>query len=343
MFSTLDEAPLAACGSACPDTSPDREVAISFAPTGAELLELLADGIVSADEDGRIILFNKAAEALFGYNRAEVLGCPLEILLPQRARGAHRKAVAAFAAFSADGDRMMGSRREVIGRRKDGAEFPVEASLSRRLAEGRVVLTVVIRDVSERKRVDEQRLILSRELAHRFKNMMAVVNSILSLTARNAPTKKALVVSLRGRLAALARTHEMLLGSDTESADLRTLLKRELSPYRIHSSSNVRLIGEPCLLLGPQVVNIALAIHELATNAAKYGALSRATGQVKVSWSADGGILNLHWQETGGPAVSEPTGKGFGTELIRRLIGAGVRLEYRKEGLQAWLRIDMSR
>lgn len=343
MFSTLGQAPPAARASARPDSSPDREFAASFAPTGAELLELLADGIVSADEDGRIILFNKAAEALFGYSRAEVLGCPLEILLPQRVRDAHRKAVAAFATYSADGNRMMGPRREVIGRRKDGTEFPAEASLSRRHAEGRLVLTVVIRDVTARKAVEEQRQILARELAHRFKNMMAVVNSILSLTARNAPTKKALVISLRGRLAALARTHEMLLGNDTESADLRSLLEGELSPYRIHSASNVRLIGDPCLLVGPQVVNIALAIHELATNAAKYGALSRATGQVEVRWSEADGILDLLWKETGGPPVSEPTGRGFGTELIRRLLGAGVQLEYPKAGLQARLRITLGR
>lgn len=343
MFSRLDEAPLAALGSACPDTTPNRQAAQSFTPTGSELLELIADGIVSADERGRIILFNKAAEALFGYSRAEVLGRPVEILLPQRARVAHREAVAAFATSSAAGNRMMGALREVIGRRKDGIEFPAEASLSRRNAEGRVVLTVVIRDVTARKLADEQRLILSREIAHRFKNMMAVVNSILSLTARNAPTKKALVASLRGRLATLARAHEMLLGSETESADLRAVLEGELSPYRIRGVSNVRLIGEPCLLLGPQVVNVALAIHELATNAAKYGAFGSATGRVEVRWSASDRILDLHWRETGGPATSEPTGGGFGTKLIRRLLGAGVRFEYPTEGLQAWLRIELTK
>ena len=339
--STLDEASLADSGSAGPDSSPDRKPQ-SFTPSGPELLELVADGIVSADEEGRIVLFNKAAETLFGYCRAEVLGRPVEILLPQRAREAHRKAVAAFAASSEAGNRMMGPRREVTGRRKDGEEFPVEASLSRRHSEGRVVLTVAIRDITARKRAEEQRQILSRELAHRFKNMMAVVTSILSLTARYAPTKEALVVSLRGRLAALARTHEMLLESETESADLRALLEGELSPSRIHSSSNVRLTGDPCVLPGPQVVNMALAIHELATNAAKYGALSRATGRVEVGWSADDGVLDLHWKETGGPAVSEPRGGGFGTELIRRLLGAGVRIEYPKEWLEAWLRVQLT-
>lgn len=338
---STDEAMLADPGSAGEDSNPDRE-AQSFTPAGSELLELVADGIVSADQQGRIILFNKAAETLFGYSRAEVLGRPVEILLPRGARDAHREAVAAFAASSEAGNRMMGPRREVTGRRKDGGEFPVEASLSRRQSEGRVVLTVAIRDVTARKQAEEQRLILSRELAHRFKNMMAVVTSILSLTARYAPTKEALVESLRGRLAALARTHEMLLGSETESAELRALLESELSPYRIHSSSNVRLTGEPCVLPGPQVVNMALAVHELATNAAKYGALSRATGQVEVSWSADDGVLDLHWTETGGPAVSEPKGQGFGTELIRRLLGAGVRIEYPEEGLRARLRVPLT-
>jgi PAS domain S-box-containing protein len=183
---TLDEALPADPGSAGPDSSPGRE-AQSFTPSGFELLELVADGIVSADEEGRIILFNKAAETLFGYSRAEVLGRPVEILLPQRARDSHREAVAAFAASSEAGNRMLGPRREVTGRRKDGGEFPVEASLSRRQSGGRVVLTVAIRDVTARKLAEEQRQILSRELAHHFKNMMAVVTSILSLTARHAP------------------------------------------------------------------------------------------------------------------------------------------------------------
>lgn len=304
VVSTLDEAPIPDSGAACRGTRRSRQSAHAFAPTSSELLELIGDGIVSADERGRIILFNKAAEALFGYGRVEVLGRPVEILLPHRVRGAHRRAVAAFAASPAGGNRMMGSLREVIGRRKDGGEFPVEASLSRHHADGRVVLTVVIRDVTARKLADEQRLILSRELAHRFKNMMAVVNSILSLTARNAPTREALVASLRGRLATLARTHELLLGNESESADLRALLEGELSPYRVRGGSNVRLKGESCALHGPQVVNIALAVHELATNAAKYGALSRATGQVEVRWSADADLLHLHWRESGGPAVS---------------------------------------
>lgn len=334
---TLGEALLPARASA------GRNNAQPFAPTGPELLELIADCIVSTDESGRIILFNKAAETLFGYSRAEVLGRAVEILLPERTATAHRQAVSDFAASSAGANRMMGHRREVIGRHKDGGEFPAEASLSRRHVEGRTVLTVVVRDITARKQAEEQRLILSRELAHRFKNMMAVVNSILSLTARSAATKEALVTSLQGRLATLARTHEMLLESATKTVDLRALLEEELSPYRIRSASNVRLRGEPCVLVGPQVVNVALAIHELATNAAKYGAFSCAAGHVHVRWAADAAILHLHWEETGGPAVSEPAGGGFGTELIRRLLGSGVRFDYSRKGLRASLQIPLSK
>lgn len=340
-FSTRDETSLAGAGSAFPATSAG-EAAEPYAPTGAELLELIADGVVSTDESGRIILFNKAAETLFGYSRTEALGCPVEMLLPLRDRCTHREAVSAFAASPAAGNRLMGHHREVTGRRKDGTEFPVEASLSRRHAEGRVVLTVVIRDVTARKELEEQRLILSRELAHRFKNMMAVIISILSLTTRYATTKEALATSLQGRLATLARTHELLLQSDTSSADLRALLERELSPYRAGAAGNVRLVGKQCVLPGPQVVNVALVVHELATNAAKYGALSCPAGQVEVRWSVETGILQLRWKETGGPAVAEPAKEGFGSELIRRLLGPGVRLRYWKEGLQAFLRIKLS-
>ena len=339
--SMLDEPPVAPSAQAGPEPAHAGGGARPVRLAGTELLELIADGVVSTDEEGRIILFNRAAEELFGYGRDEILGRPVDILLPERARGAHREALAAFAGSPAGGYRIMGQGREVTGRRKSGKEFAAEASLSRRRAGGRMILTAVIRDISARRRAEEQQLILSRELAHRFKNMMAVITSIISLTARSAPSKEALVVSLRGRLETLARAQERLLESETRSADLRSLIEGEISPYRARSGANFRLIGEPCVIGPGQVANLALALHELATNAAKYGALSCATGRVTIEWSMADGSLLLSWREAGGPPPRKPAGDGFGTELIRRLLGSGVQFEYASEGLKVSARIRL--
>ena len=307
LFRTLDEAPLASFKAAGGDDLATAEAVEAFAPTISELLSLIADGVVSTDRRGRIILFNKAAEELFGYSRAEVLGRPVEILLPKRVQGAHREAFAAFARSPSAQARMMGHRREILGLRKNGQEFPAEASLSRRDVNGRSILTVVVRDVTARKQADEQRMILFGELGHRFKNMMTVVNSIVSLTARSATSRKTLVTSLRGRLNSLARTHDVLFRAGGACAELRELLEAELSPYRIDGSCNLHLVGEPCLLPARQVLDVALAVHELATNAAKYGALSRATGRVEIRWTADEKAVELNWTESRGPRVVPPT------------------------------------
>jgi PAS domain S-box-containing protein len=295
--------------------------------------------VISTDKQGRILLFNKGAEELFGYAAAEVLGKPVEMLLPPRLRVPHGEALAALARASPASIRILGHRREVVGRRKQGDEFPAEATLSSREINGRTIMTVVVRDMTVRRRAEEQRLLYCRELGHRFKNLMAVVNAVVSLTARSAPTKRALVTSLEGRLESLTRSQDMLLESDGKSADLRQLLQRELGPYRLRRTSNILLSGEDCALPARSALTLALAVHELATNAAKYGALSRDQGRIEIRWLVDADDVVLRWVESGGPPVAEPGHVGFGTELIQRLLGPGARIEYRPEGLQAEIRI----
>ena len=163
----------------------NRPGAEFYGPSVEEILSCIADAVISTDEQGKILLFNPAAEKLFGHPATEVLGTSIQRLVPPRFREAHAYHVANFGSAPSEAARAMGGEREVFGLRRDGNEFPAEAMLSRRFIGRKAVLTVVIRDVSDRIARDEQRNLIASETAHRFKNIMAVVNAMISLTARS--------------------------------------------------------------------------------------------------------------------------------------------------------------
>lgn len=171
-----------------------------------DVLALIADSVICADEGGRVLLFNRAAEQAFGYSASEVIGQHVEMLLPQRHRAEHANQVRSFALGDGTTNRLMGHRREVCGQRKNGEEFPAEATVSRQSVKGSTVLTVVVRDITERKGLEEQRETIARELDHRIRNVLSVVNSLVSLTARSAANIEEFKESLLERLGALART-----------------------------------------------------------------------------------------------------------------------------------------
>jgi PAS domain S-box-containing protein len=328
------------------DTGSDPTDESILGPSASELVSLIGDVVISTFADGRIILFNKSAEDLFGYLYAEVVGHPVEMLLPVRFRQTHRRDVLAFAGISTPERRTMGDRREVFGQHKNGQEFLIEASLSRQFVRGNTILTAVIRDVSERKRLEEVRRLLASESAHRFKNILTVVSSIVSLTARGAASVENFAQSLQVRLEALARTQDVLLHDGGDRADLHKLIQSELSPYQGRTAGRISIDGPPVTLASQTAINLALVIHELATNAAKYGALSTFDGKISVLWSLDGvearRRLLLSWAERDGPAVIAPTRRGFGTELIERSLGRETRLTFEPGGLHAHFTISLA-
>ena len=293
-----------------------------------DLLSLIGDGIASVNEQGRIILFNRAAEEMFGFDATEVMGEPIEILLPDRFHDSHRQEVHDYAA-TASSPRAMAHKREVLGRRSDGSEFPVEATLCRRVINGNLILTVAIRDVTERKLLEEQRRLLNAELQHRMKNLMAVVSSIVSLTARGSGSVIAFRDAIQDRLLSVERSNSLLLAESASKADLHDLLNAELAAYFDSGSGNVMLTGPPVSVPARLVVALSLIAHELATNSAKYGALGRDGLQVDVSWTlqndAGGQRLFLQWRETGGTGVTAPAKRGFGTELIEQSLCKAIR------------------
>jgi PAS domain S-box-containing protein len=318
-------------------------------PSAEDLLSLVGDGIVSVNEHGRIILFNKAAEELFGFAAAEVIDEPIEMLLPDRFHQTHRQEVHAYAA-AASAPRTMGHKREVVGRRKDGSEFPVEATLCRRVIEETLMLTVAIRDVSERKSLEEHRQILNAELQHRMKNLMAVISSIVSLTARVSDSASTFHDTLQDRLLSVERSNSLLLAENANEADLRELLGAELAAYSDRDVGNVVLEGPPVRVPARLVVALSLIAHELATNSVKHGALGRDGRRVTIAWSVkeDTGTLRLwlNWRETGGTGVTPPTKHGFGTELIEqnlcRAIRGKVQVDYRPDGLDWRMELPLS-
>jgi PAS domain S-box-containing protein len=199
-------------------------------------------------------------------------------------------------------------------------------------------------DITDRKEAEERQALLSREVDHRAKNALALVQSIVRLT--RAGSIGAYVSAVEGRITALSRAHTVLSQSRWQGADLAGLVDEELAPYRTADSEKVVTEGPPVSLQPASAQTLALALHELATNAAKYGALSSMAGRVKVSWELKPGSLLLHWDEMGGPPAQKPTKTGFGTRIIvasiESQLGGQVAFTWHPSGLRCVLTIPRS-
>ncbi len=209
---------------------------------------------------------------------------------------------------------------------------------------GRVVrISGVTIDITERKRAEERQSLLAREVDHRAKNALALAQSIVRLT--RAEDVKAYAAAVEGRISALARVHTILSLSGWQGAELSRLIDEELAPYSI--SDQFRLSGSEVQLQPATAQTLALALHELITNSAKYGALSALSGQLMISWQVDENVLGLTWEESGGPPVAPPTSRGFGTKSllasIESQLGGQASFDWRPEGLVCRLRVPLAR
>jgi PAS domain S-box-containing protein len=196
-------------------------------------------------------------------------------------------------------------------------------------------------DITDRKEAEQRQLLLAREVDHRAKNALAVVHAIISLT--RADNIKQFVAAIEGRIQALARAHSLLSESRWRGANIAELLHEELAPYRAPNFERIKISGAG-LSLGPTTAQaLALALHELATNAAKYGALSSPSGRVQVAWELVGARLELRWIERGGPSPEQTEMGGFGIRVIRASVesqlGGAVEFDWRQEGLQCAISI----
>jgi two-component sensor histidine kinase len=198
-----------------------------------------------------------------------------------------------------------------------------------------VAIAGASRDLSERKHAEELQRLLTNELNHRVKNTLATVQSIVSQTLRRSTDIEAARAAADARIISLARAHDLLTERNWSAADVAKLVARALAPF---PTAQITLDGPSLDVLPNCALGLSLALHELATNAAKYGALSRPEGLVEASWKAENGKLHLTWKESGGPPVRPPDRGGFGTRLIRNAIFSEMEgqteLDFAREGVR---------
>jgi PAS domain S-box-containing protein len=297
----------------------------------AAIVESSDDAIVSKTLDGIINSWNQGAERMFGYTAAEAVGQPITILIPHDRHDEERTILTRIRR----GDRI--DHFETVRQRKNGALVNVSLTVSPiKNAAGVIVgASKIARDVTEQKRSQERIATLAREAEHRSKNLLANVQATVKLS--RAETTDALKQAIEGRIQALANVHSLFVETRWIGAELTSIAAQELAPYAAKDEQRIRIDG-PQVLLEPSVAqSIAVALHELATNAAKYGALSSSSGRVHLAWThAADGQLELRWTETGGPPVQPPTRQGFGTRIVKQMSGqlnGDVRFDWRVEGL----------
>jgi two-component sensor histidine kinase len=199
-------------------------------------------------------------------------------------------------------------------------------------------------DITDRKEAELKQTLLAREVDHRARNALAVVQAIVRLG--RAKTTEAYIVGVEGRVRALARSHELLSQSRWQGADIKGLVDEEFAPYQTGDTPRARTSGPSILLPPDKAQSVALIIHELATNAVKYGALSDPAGKLELDWSLSDGRLRLIWTESNGPPVTEPAAKGFGTKIIEaslnRQRGDFADFRWDRDGLKCEIALSLT-
>jgi PAS domain S-box-containing protein len=311
-----------------------------------ERFRLLVDNVqeyalIQTDHQGKLTSWNPGAQRLFGYSPAEILGQPFSHLLTvedQQAGVLDQELASAVSGI--------GTREERWLVRKDGSQFwaqSISEPVHDEAARLRGVVKV-IRDETERKRSEERRLLLMAELNHRVQNTLATVQSMASQTLRGSTDPVQFVEKFRARLQALSRAHNLLTRSNWQSADVIDLMHEQLMMDGDIDRVNVR--GATALLTPQPAVALSLVLHELGTNARKYGALAAPAGRLNIDWRIDNSqrMLLIEWAERGGPPVAEPKKRGFGTSLIEkslRGIGGSAELQFNPGGLHCAIKVPL--
>jgi PAS domain S-box-containing protein len=299
------------------------------------------DAIISKDLNGIIRSWNKGAERIFGYSKEEAIGRSITMLIPEDRQNEEPGIIERIRR----GERI--EHYETIRQRKDGSLIDISLSVSPvKNGRGEVVgASKIARDISERKRAEESRELLLHEIKHRVKNTLGTVQAIASQTFRSGPREER--EAFAARLRALAGAHDLLIRQDFDSVRVGELMARAMAPFRENRADRIEMGGDDIVLNANQALLLAMAAHELATNAVKYGALSNGSGMVHLHWALrqnNGRRLVLNWRESGGPTVSQPSRKGFGSTLIERALlqeQGCARVLFLAEGLNATLEMKL--
>lgn len=290
-----------------------------------DVLETDAVGVLFFDREGNLLDANHAFLQLTGYAQEDIASgalnwralTPPEWIEPSEQQMERLERTGRIGPYEKEYFRKDGSRAWLL-------------FAGRALDDGTLVEYGI--NIQDRKRAEADRELLTRELSHRVKNVFAVVQALATMTNARAVSATEYREAFLGRLHAMAAVQGLMLDSPWRGADLKLLVEQMLAPYRLD-----RLDGEAQSLTSEQCSSLGLVLHELATNAVKYGALSDPDGSLRISWRKDGTELRLRWQETGGPAITEPLTSGFGSELIdtvcRHQLHGRMERSYAPEGL----------
>jgi two-component system CheB/CheR fusion protein len=309
----------------------------------AAIVAAASDAVIGHALDGTITAWNAGAEMLTGYTADEALGRPITMLLPPE----RQAELTGLLERAQRGERIPPFQGDWM--RKDRSRIAVSSSLYPVTIEGASIeLSWIGRDVSALRRDEDHRTLLLHELSHRVKNTLTTVQSIAAQTAQFTETRADFLSQLEARLSALANVHSLLTTTSWQGAGLRDVLLVGLAPFQRPGAPRVTLEGSDVTLKPQAALALAMAFHELATNATKHGALATPTGQVRIAWEiahASAPRLHVRWTESGGPPAQEPARDGFGLRLIKQGLAheldADVQLEFTPTGLRCLMTVPL--
>lgn len=306
------------------------------------LLDTALDCVCVMDSRGMVAGWNDHAAECFGWRAEEAIGRQLSrLIIPEELRQAHEEGLSRFLA-TGEGP-VLNRRIEVMALHREGHQFPVELSIAATGQFGETLFVGFIRDISERKAATERLQRLLQESDHRVKNMLTVVGAIAHQTARVSDGLETFLEAFNGRLEALARSHSLLAGQEWSEVALTALAEQVLSADVAQGRAR---FGGPELLLSPaRVLGLSMILHELYTNAIKYGALCNEAGTIVLEWQRTGEEVELVWSESGPPCTPDTPSSGFGQRMIamavRSDLNGTIERDWRPDGLTATIRFPI--
>ena len=300
----------------------------------ASIVESSDDAIISKSLDGIIRTWNAGATKIFGYEADEIIGKPITTLIPTELHSEETEILAKLR----KGERI--EHFDTVRVAKDGRRLDISLTVSPlRNRRGEIVgASKVARDVSDRKRAEALQKLLIDELNHRVKNTLAIVQSVASQSLAFTEDPDTFLTTFSGRLQALSRAHDLLVRERMQGTHLGELVQAQLSA-NVDGAEEISLSGPRVTVRGTLVTHLALILHELATNARKYGALASDEGKLSVKWDRKAGTrdtLVFTWEESGLSGIRPPERTGFGTQLITKTLnanGGSANIEYRPQGV----------
>ena len=308
------------------------------------VLDTALDPVVVMDTDGMVIGWNSHSEKCFGWSWDEVRGHRLsDMIIPVALRGPHEAGLAHY--LDTGEGPVLDRRIEVSALHREGHELPIELSITASEQFGAKLFIGFIRDISDRKAEAERQQRILQESEHRVKNMLTVVQAIAIQTAANSSDMASFGQAFSGRLESLARAHQLLVGQVWHDVAISALTDRVLGAEV--AAGRARFGGPELLLKAGQVLGLSMVLHELYTNAVKYGALCNDHGQIDLAWSDDGETITLVWAESGTPCDNDVPGSGFGQRMIAMSVKSDlhgtIERDWRSDGLTATLRFPIER